>query len=195
MKKYCLCLYALFAAGIFSVYGFAGNLLECSFSLGSGVPLYSEQTKQTRSIHMEGVTQQRVILCMDAGLSLLLGSNIRFKAGAVSVQDYVFSGSRYAHFIDYAIYGGFRIFPANSGFNFGVDYLLSQRTDFFGGGQQGAYRTHTPWGNGFRILAEYDFHNGRQGLAPALCINWRWVPRGSYGIDNYLMLAIKLSYL
>lgn len=192
-KKHLCCL--LFLLGIcLSLHSFAGNLLEYQFSLGSGIPFYTATAQQTRSDYMAGTKQNRIILTADTSISLLLSKYIRFAAGVVTTQDYLFTDEKYANYIDYAIYGGFRIFPLLKGFNLGIDYAIGQRTDFFGGGNR-TYQIQTPWGNGFRLLLEYDFHNGRQGLAPAICANWRRMPRGTQGADHYLTISIKLSYL
>jgi len=127
-------------------------------------------------------------------LSGALGTAVKFDEylfGTLSftpVADFYTSNVGEAVFLDWCGNAGLRLYPGLGGMNLGVEYSLGTRQDHVKIGNGDSDNSFTPWGNGFRFVAEYDFSAHTEAFAPVVGLAWRRMPRGSNVADNIFSL-------
>lgn len=107
------------------------------------------------------------------------------------VADFYTSDVGEAVFLDWCGNAGLRLYPGLGGMNLGVEYSLGIRQDYSKIGSDSANNAFTPWGNGFRFIAEYDFSEDTEGFAPMVGLSWRHMPRGNNVSDNIFSLYLS----
>ena len=135
----------------------------------------------------------RMILSGELGFSIKLDKSIRFVTGGNIVYDLFMKNSQNASFLDYAFFGGLRVYPNLGGFNVGLEYNIGQRANFYNLEDFEVKSDLTNWGNGFRFVAEYDFSYYTEGLAPVVGLSYRRMPRGGFA-DNFFSFYFRFSY-
>ncbi len=147
---------------------------------------------------------KRFVFLLDVSGGLRLDEHIRFSFGSILNYDSFTKSSYQALYLDYNFYTGIRIYPELQGLNFGIDYVLGRRSNLFklpssyidsssSNNNVTSTTTHTPWGNGFRLTAEYDFMYDTTGFAPMIGLSWRCMPRGSV-YDNVFSVFMKILF-
>lgn len=157
-------------------------------SLGTALVINGDE-----SIRSYSETLHCVVLEVDATMEFILHPSIRIAAGSILLADFKFKDGASYNSLDYNFYGGARIYPGLGGLRLGVDYNLGRRTDFIDIEPINEVKS-TAWGNGFRLLLEYDFRYTKTGLLPMLGGSWRYVPRGGNTADHTLSVYFKLLY-
>lgn len=185
-RCFVVCLFVVVAVP--SAYALADNRIVLGASVGTGAVFYGDD-----SISDLGDGFSRFVFEGDVSAGFVLDSMVRFVLGAVSACDFHVQNGSYANLIDYAFYGGIRVYLGLAGLCVGVDYALGRRTDFVQLGDERDGVSSTGWGNGFRFLAEYDFTSGGTGFAPVVGCGWRHMPRGGSS-DNIISLYFRIAY-
>lgn len=178
-------------------------------SAGTSAVIYGEEDFRVFNRALLADDFKRFVFTIDAAGGLILDEHVRFSFGSLLNYDSFSLSSYHAIYFDYNFYTGIRIYPELKGLNFGIDYVVGRRSHMFQLPQ--AYYTappegtadeqtgpeeidiHTPWGNGFRFTAEYDFMYNSTGLAPMVGISWRCMPRGTVH-DNILSIFFKMLF-
>ncbi len=171
-----------------SFFAIADNKILFGGALGTGAAIYGND-----SVVEQANDFPRFVIEGDLFAGFVLSKEIRFNLGAVSVCDFHVKGGNHCNLIDYAFYGGIRVYPNLAGLCIGVDYMLGRRTDFVSLGLPEDGVDSTDWGNGFRFLLEYDFTAGGTGFAPVVGCGWRHMPRGGSS-DNMISLYFRMSH-
>ena len=191
-KKRNLIIFCLLFCCLFS--SFAENNPKLYWSFGTAGISYGDKETNSVIAPLQDDEFSRLILSGELGFSAKLDEAIRFVAGGNLVLDSFFLGSQNAIFLDYALFGGLRVYPGLGGFNLGLEYNTGRRTNFFNLEDEmtpESFSTH--WGNGFRFVTEYDFSYYTEGLAPVIGISYRRMPRGGFA-DNFFTFYFRLAY-
>ncbi|MDE5898423.1 MAG: hypothetical protein K2H09_04070, partial [Treponemataceae bacterium] len=124
--------------------------------ISTGIPIYGGGDVEAADSAVNGGSVNRIVIGGNAGATLRLGAPLKLLAGADLLCDFVWSGGDHSNHLDYAFFGGVKIYPGIRGLAFSIAYALGRRTDFIDNETESATRS-TAWGNGFRLSAEYDF--------------------------------------
>lgn len=186
-KTLLLCLFPVLSAGL--LFSLADGRIAFGGSLGTAAMIYGGE-----SVAAQADDFPRFVLECDVSMGFLLDEAVRLNVGTVSACDFRIKNGDHCNLVDYAFYGGIRLYPGLAGLCLGVDYMLGRRTDFVDlSGNAGNGVSSTAWGNGFRFLAAYDFTSGGTGFAPVVGCAWRRMPRGGSS-DNLISLFFRMSY-
>ena len=192
MKNLKLVFIGLFLILTFNVFA---NESKVNFHWGigpAGIVYGDDSTKElTKTLTRNDFS--RLILSGEIGYSIKLDKSIRFIAGGNLVYDCLMKNSQNASFLDYAFFGGLRVYPNLGGFNVGLEYNIGQRANFYNLVDYEATSGLTNWGNGFRFVTEFDFSYYTEGLAPVVGLSYRRMPRGGFA-DNFFSFYFRLSY-
>ena len=188
------------------------------WSIGTAAISYGDESKVlVNTLVNDDFT--RMVLSGETGLSAKLDKTVRLVAGGNLVFDSFLKGSQSVFFLDYAIFGGIRVYPNLGGLNFGLEYNTGRRSNFYNLSEVLEIRAtenekleddtigdvlpeektpnyennSTNWGNGFRLIAEYDFSYYTEGLAPVVGISYRRMPRGGFA-DNFFSFYFRLAF-
>lgn len=145
-----------------------------------------------KSTHKYTNNLHRVVLEFDATAELIIHPALHISIGSILLTDFNFKDGNHYNSLDYSFYTGLRIYPGLAGLRFGIDYNLGSRIDFIQVPTLREVRS-TDWGNGFRILLEYDFRAGEEGFLPIVGGSWRHIPRGGSS-DHIFSIYFKLLY-
>lgn len=171
-----------------AIFPFANGRISLDGAIGTAIIIYGDEPE-----FPEQENFSRFVLEADISLGFVLDPAIIFTTGAVSVADFRSKGPQYYNLIDYAFYGGVRIYPGLAGLRLEANYMLGSRTDFIQIKTDKDGKNQCVWGNGFRLLAEYDFTYGKEGFAPIVGCGWRRMPRGD-SADNMISIYFRMSY-
>lgn len=169
------------------IIGFDAGLVTC-------IPVYGDTSSPFKN---------RVIIGADGDITFRLGNPLKFMVGADFISDINWDGNLHSNHIDYALWGGIKVYPGIGGLNASLAYTIGARTDFeedkyfyFDGIQRNDSNVEmTAWGNGFRIAVEYDFlHNSSRKALPAIGMFYRFMPRGSDSYDNIFAFYANMSF-
>lgn len=164
------------------------------WAIGTAAISYGDKESKDLSKKLSNDDFTRLILSGELGVSIKMDKSIRFVAGGNLVYDSFLKGSQNVFFLDYAIFGGLRIYPGLGGFNFGLEYNTGRRSNFYNLTDYTVPESYsTNWGNGFRFVTEYDFSYYTEGLAPVIGISYRRMPRGGFA-DNFFTFYFRLAY-
>lgn len=192
MKKLKLVFIGLFLILTFN--GFANDSkVNFHWGIGTAGILYGDDSTKKLTKTLTNDEFSRMILSGELGFSIKLDKSIRFVTGGNISYDLFMKNSQNASFLDYAFFGGLRVYPNLGGLNFGLEYNIGQRANFYNLVGYEATSGLTNWGNGFRFVTEYDFSYYTEGLAPVLGISYRRMPRGGFA-DNFFSFYFRLSY-
>ncbi len=205
--------FILFAL-LISVHADYTRWLTGQVSLGTSAIVYGDKEFRAFNKTLLSDDFKRFVFTVDAAGGIVLDEHVRFAFGSLLNYD-SFVQSRYnAIYLDYNFYTGIRVYPELEGFNFGIDYVVGRRSNIvklpFSYSNTDVSSTististtgdvlialpedHTPWGNGFRFTAEYDFMHNSTGLAPMIGVSWRCMPRGDV-YDNIFSVFFKMLF-
>ncbi len=197
MKKIFASLFLLIVMSIFSFGAFAENtkFFGGDFGFSTGIPVYGGNT--------DSPYKNRVIVGLTGDISLNLGNPLKFLFGYDFLSDINWDGSQHKNHLDYAGWFGIKVYPGFGGLNASLAYALGARTDFISEryiDSEGTEKKHSEvetsaWGNGFRLGAEYDFHQGsKYRMLPALGFYYRMMPRGSNNYDNIFAFYVNMAF-
>ena len=169
------------------------RLFGTDLALCTGIPFYgSEAVRTADELSGSENSPGRVIIGTSADMRFMASEQVGFTAGGDLLCDFIWSGAVHANHLDYAFFGGVKVYPVLQGFNFSVCYALGSRSDFYAADSHDSWAEQAKWGNGFRIALEYDFAYGTAHHFPAVGTYWRFMPRGGNVYDN--VLAAYLSF-
>jgi hypothetical protein len=163
-------------------------------SAGSGGAFYGSSAVTDRNTALTGDNFSHIVLAVSGGGALILAEPLYFTLGVDSVLDFYMGGTKYANNLDFSLDSGIRVYPGLAGFAFSVEYCLGSRTDIIKLEKAGDGSKTTPWGNGFRFAAEYDFTYQTNGFAPTVGAAWKHMPRGGETSDDYITVFFKLGF-
>lgn len=111
------------------------------------------------------------------------------------LSDLNWHNSDYSHHLDYSGSYGVRLYfiPNIPAISVSIAYLFGQRADFFRIDDVKAV-SHTPFGNGIKMTAEYNFsRDGFSRFAPTVGCSWRHIPRGNNTSDNIISAYVQMN--
>jgi hypothetical protein len=161
-------------------------------SLGTGAALYGNSNVNKRNDVMRDEGFSHIILSLSGGAAFILADPLYLTLGADSVLDFNAHGAEYANYLDFSLTGGIRIYPGLAGLLFSTEYCVGNRSDAVQ--FKGTKNDSTPWGNGFKFAAAYDFSYRTNGFAPIVGASWKHMPRGGKTYDDYLSLYLSLGF-
>jgi hypothetical protein len=171
------------------------RLFGTDLAVCTGIPFYGSESLRTAD-ELSGSENSpgRVIIGTSADMRFMASEQLGFIAGGDLLCDFIWSGDMHANHLDYALFGGVKVYPVLRGFNFSICYALGTRSDFYASDSHDSWAEQAKWGNGFRIALEYDFAYGTSHRFPAVGTYWRFMPRGGNVYDNVLAayLSIRL---
>ncbi len=163
------------------------------WDIGTSAAVYGDNSviQENNMVHSENIT--RLIITGDIGAGVDLDDRVRLLTGGIFLTDIAFNSDVHANRLDYGFFTGVRIYPNLAGLNFGVDYVLGARSDFVKlPGKTDSRLTSTPWGNGFRFSAGYDFSYNGHRFAPNVEGSYRMMPRGG-SYDHYFSIFLNFN--
>lgn len=166
-------------------------LISFSAGLQSAFIFYDSEEIKNYNKELNG---SHFILGADAGINLNAFEELSFSIGSDFLCDLLKDGSDYSNHLLLDFPFGIKIYPAKNGFAFGVFYVLGICYNFtFAEGNYIA--DQTSWGNGFKLLAEYNFaHSGKSKYLPSLGAYYKCIPRGNYNTDNIIAAYINFNF-
>ena len=192
MKKLKLVFIGLFLILTFN--GFANDSkVNFHWGIGTAGILYGDDSTKELTKTLTNDEFSRMILSGELGFSIKLDKSIRFVTGGNVSYDLFIKNSQNASFLDYAFFGGLRVYPNLGGFNVGLEYNIGQRANFYNLVDYEATSGLTNWGNGFRFVTEFDFSYYTEGLAPVVGLSYRRMPRGGFA-DNFFSFYFRFTY-
>ncbi|AEE16153.1 hypothetical protein [Treponema brennaborense] len=187
MKRIYACIICILGVSA-AAWSSASDRIIFSGSVGTAAVFYGDSSRTDMASGFN-----RFVPEADVFFGFMLDPAIRFSVGMVSVCDFHVKDGAHCNYIDYAFFSGVRIYPGLAGLCVAVEYAVGRRTDFIDAGTPLDGIRSTQWGNGFRLLLEYDFSAGGIGFAPVLGGGWRRMPRGD-SADNILSLYFRIAY-
>ena len=167
------------------------NLISFSFGINSGIPVYGTEDSKKAEEKLEN--PNRFVIGTYALLNLNIIETASVFTGADLLTDFNWEDSNYANHLHFDIPLGLRLSPNLAGFSFGTAYLLGLRGDFYSLTKNDKSSSATPWGNGFKLFAEYDFSYHGYKFLPTIGLSWTIMPRGNNEYDNLLNLYMGLN--
>lgn len=168
--------------------------LKLHWSFGTAAISYGDEVTKVYTEKLFNDDFTRLVLAGELGVSLKLDDSIRFVAGGNLLFDSFVKNSQSVIYLDYAFFGGLRVYPGLGGLNFGLEYNTGRRSNFYNLDTENALESYsTNWGNGFRFVTEYDFSYYTEGFAPVVGISYRREPRGGFA-DNFFTFYFRLAY-
>lgn len=168
-------------AGIFTV----------TTGLISGVPIYSDETiKEVNSTLTGGV---RIICGADVYANLNPNEFTSFFAGVDLLSDFNNLTPYYSNHLSLDFPIGIKVYPKLAGLCVGLGYNLGFRTDYYNTEEKGKENGQSNWGNGFKLLVEYDFSHSGSRFLPAIGLYWKHMPRGNSTYDNQICAYINTN--
>lgn len=190
MKKIAISL--LFILGtVFSAFA-DEHFVSISAGVSSGVPFYGSESVQ--SIHADFENGSRVIIGTLASINVNPIKQVSFFTGADLLWDLNKDKPYSANHLSFDIPFGIKLYPGLAGLNFGIAYAFGFRTNNYNLPELEPIKSKTPWGNGFKILAEYNFaHEGKSNFLPTIGMYWKRMPRGNNCFDNHICAYVCMN--
>ena len=186
--------FIILASVIFANTAFAyQNFFGFSAGLMSGIPFYGSSSVNDCNKDMD--TPNRIIVGTLAAANFNVSDNATFFLGSDLLCDFIWKGSEHSNHLNYDFSLGIKIFPNLAVFCTGLAYVLGARTDYVETDEISAFNETSAWGNGIKILAEYNFaHDGKSKYYPTLGMFWKILPRGNNTYDNMLCAYIMANF-
>lgn len=167
------------------------NFFTISVGLSSGVPFYGSEDLSDKIKSFED-KNNRSIIGVNGTLNLNVSEPITFFFGTDFISDFNWLGNTKLNVFTFDLSTGIKVYPNLEGFNIGIAYCLGYRTDYFGNANLD--RTASPWGNGYKISMEYNFHHeNNTRFLPSIGISWKKMPRGNKKYDNFITAYCLLN--
>lgn len=193
MKKIVCFILFVFSFGV----SFAESKKIIGFDAGlcTGLPFYGSDELTKCNDRVFDKDYRRILIGTDADVSVKIGEPLKLVFGFDFLADLIWSGSDYSNHLDYAFWGGVKVYPGFGGLNGSLAYALGCRTDYINNDVEDSICRSSAWGNGFRIGIEYDFLYGTDyKCLPAIGTYYRMMPRGNKEYDNILAVYINMSF-
>ena len=169
------------------------ELFSVSAGISSGIPIYGSGSSTRYDKALPGNT--RAIFGTVLSVNLNLIKQLTLFAGNDNVFDLCWNSSEYVHKMHFAFPLGIKIYPGLGGLDIGLAYTLGFRLDLTNTSDFGERREFTPWGNGIKVLVEYNFaHEGKSKYYPTIGGYWNLMPRGNNSFDNLIVLYISANF-
>ncbi len=186
MKK-TVCAFALIFAAL-SLFAEKDKIVRFDLGLATGIPVYNKN-----DVSIDG-NDSRAIFGSLADIAFRVTEPMRIVLGSDLMCDFTWDGGNHSHHVDYAFWGGIKVYPGFGGLSTGLSYALGCRTDFVNDDETSG-TSSSAWGNGFRLSIDYDFLYGtKYNCAPALGGYYRLMPRGENHWDNIFAVYITLGF-
>lgn len=168
----------------------AASKFNFTWAAGSSAMLYGDPSFVEKFDALKERGCKNIVLSGELGLRFMFIENIGFCLNAIINMDTLTNLSDFGFFLDYGLSGGIKVNLGLGGLSLGMEYVTGRRSDSI----TDLPENITPWGNGFRFLAEYEFTNFIKSFSPALGIAWRRMPRGNNSADNMLSFYIRSAF-
>ena len=179
----------ILALSCFSIVTAAGKF-NFTWALGSSATFYGDEAFVTTFNGLKDRGYKNIVLSGELGMRVIFMDNVAFCLNGVISMDTLTLITSNHFFFDYGISGGVKIYPGLAGFNFGIEYITGRRSDVM----DDVETVSTSWGNGFRLLLEYEFENLIKSFSPSLGVAWRRMPRGNDVADNILSFYVRAPF-
>ena len=163
------------------------------WALGTAAVSYGDSETDSAVEYLSDNDYARLIFSGELGYSFKLDEMLRFIVGGNLVYDSFWKKSQSVFYLDYAVFGGVRVYPGLGGLNFGLEYNTGRRSNFYKLEDISVDSSSTNWGNGFRFVTEYDFSVNTSGYAPVVGFSYRRMPRGGFA-DNFFTFYFRFTY-
>lgn len=169
------------------------HLVSFSAGISSGVPFYGSD--EVKEIHENLSDGSRVIIGGLASLNINPIKQVTFFAGADLLCDLNKQEAFTANHLSFDIPFGLKLYPGIDGLCVGVAYAFGFRADFYNLVEdEEIVKSNSPWGNGFKFLAEYNFaHEGKSSFLPTIGMYWKRMPRGNNNFDNHICAYVCMN--
>ena len=169
------------------------NFFNFSVGLVSGLPFYG--TSEVNDCNKSLSKPNRIIAGTLAAANFNVSDNATFFVGSDLLCDFIWKGSDYSNHLNYDFSLGLKVYPNLAGFCTGLAYVLGARSDFVDTDEYAKFSDTSAWGNGVKVLAEYNFaHEGKSKHYPTLGMFWKIMPRGNKDYDNMLCAYIMANF-
>lgn len=187
MKKFITSIALVFA--LTSCFAVMPKKIDFTAGLSSGIPIYGTTLVKDS---MDAIDNpNRIIIGTFANVNLNPIKYATFFTGVDLLADFCWNSDVNINLLHFDIPLGVKFYPGLGGFDFGLAYTLGFCGFMFKDSTNEKHSDSTPWGNGFKLLAEYDFsRNGKSKYYPILGVTWNLMPRGSDKYDNIISLYI-----
>lgn len=170
------------------------RFISISTGISSGVIFYGSENviEANKQLEDDG---SRIILGGIFEIDVNPIKEVSFFAGTDLLCDF-YNASPYAsNHLSFDIPIGIKLYPNLKGLCFGIAYCYGFRSDFFNLEETGKENLSTPWGNGFKMLIEYNFsHVGKSRYFPTVGCYLKHIPRGENAYDNQLCAYICANF-
>ena len=162
-------------------------------ALSTGFPIYGSTSLTSSSQSLKDPS--RIIIGFGSDVTVRLGKPLCLIFGADTLFDLSWQGKDTNNRIDYAFFGGLKIYPNIGGLNASISYALGRRTDSITNGSDDALVLSSSWGHGFRFSIEYDFlYDKTWKCAPIAGMYYRMMPRGGNYYDNIIAVYGGITF-
>lgn len=194
MKKFSVILLFL----LFSVTSLFAEERLFSFSAGlsSGIPVYGSDELKTKMSDFSDSSNRGLVGAL-ASINLNVSEVVSFFTGADFLTDFNWNDTQHCNILSLDFNTGIKIYPGLGGLNFGLAYSLGYSSDYYGlkGKEEKTLRTASSWGNGIKVLMEYNFaHYGQSKNLPTTGLYWKLMPRGNNNYDNHFCAYILANF-
>lgn len=188
MKK-CTVLFLVFF--IFFQNAFSEDLFSFSGGIQSGFTFYGDKNIKSQNDEIDGTN---ILIGALANFNINPFKQVSFFVGADFLCDFLTQNDFYSNHLHLDFPFGIKIYPGLGGLGFGLAYTFGLRYDFVNT-QSDNYKNITPWGNGTKILLEYNFaHSGKSKFLPTFGCSWKILPRGNNTYDNIISAFAMLNF-
>lgn len=170
---------------------FSENLFSFSGGIQSGFTFYGDKNIKSQNDEIGG---KHILAGALANLNINPFNQVTFFAGADFLCDFFMQENFHSNHLHIDFPFGVKIYPGLKGLCFGLAYTFGFRYDFINTIDEN-YTATTPWGNGAKLILEYNFaHSGKSKFLPTLGCSWKILPRGNNSYDNILSAFIMLNF-
>lgn len=171
---------------------FAGEYINTMWSLGTSAIFYGDPDVKKVNYNLKKQDYLNLVLTGEYGVQFQLDEKIDFIIlGYLTLDDYSSKKSVLLR-LDYGVSGGVRLRPGFGGVTLGCEYCTGQRADIDSLGSGKPQGSVTQWGNGYRLMFEYDFSAHVSGIAPVIGMSFKSIPRGNNFRDGNLAFYFRL---
>jgi len=188
MKKI-ISLFLITASLCTSVFAVLPKKVDFTGAITSGIPVYGSE--EVSDVINSVDNPNRILIGTFANLNINPNKYVTFYTGAELLADFCWNSDMNASLLHFDIPVGLKVYPNLAGFNLGIAYTFGFCNMMIKDQNGDKNYSNTPWGNGFKLTAEYDF--SRQGKSihyPAIGAAWNLMPRGNYDYDNIITLYL-----
>ncbi len=169
------------------------ELFSFSAGISSGFPIYGNNSIVSTGNEISNKNQ--VIVGTTATINLNLIKQVTFFLGNDILWDLTWNSTEHSNKMHVSFPLGIKFYPGLGGLNLGLAYTLGFRYDFIKTELIDEHNQGTAWGNGIKVLIEYNFaHEGKSQYLPSVGGYWNLMPRGNYSYDNIIAFYIAANF-